>query len=130
MVWASPGGYLPALWLAILGLPLGEAGSCRETDRILKRVFVFDLLTTKDTLPAWSTCLFEAGIFDDHPPLAGLRLAQVIVRLCEERSDVAICFWLVYRDRFAKTDRDDGRRQIVILNEVKNLVFYHVCLFY
>jgi hypothetical protein len=58
--------------------------------------------------PTWSTRLFEAGIFDGHPPLAGLRLAQVIFRLCEERSDVAICFWLVYRDRFAKEARDDG----------------------
>jgi hypothetical protein len=32
----------------------------------------------------------------------------------------------VYRDRFAKAARDDGRRQIVILNVVKNLVFHHV----
>ena len=43
------------------------------------------------------------------PSKAGLRLAQIIFRLCEERSDVAICFWLVYRDRVATAARDDGR---------------------
>ena len=68
--------------------------------------------------------------FRQAPSKAGLRLVQVIFRLCEEHSDVAICFWLVYRDRFAKAARDDGRRQIVILNKVKNLVFHHFSLLF
>jgi len=33
-------------------------------------------------------------------------------------------------DRFAKEARDDGRRQIVILNVVKNLVFHHFFLLF
>ena len=46
------------LWF---GLPQGEAGFYRAADVRLKRVFVFDLLTKKDTLPRYTDPLSREG---------------------------------------------------------------------
>ena len=56
------GEILPRPWGGLwFGLPQGEAGFYRAADVRLKRVFVFDLLTKKDTLPRYTDSLSREG---------------------------------------------------------------------